>query len=184
MSTGRSNGRYRTVHNDPTIGNIFGRWTVIGGTHRAEGNNNRMCLCRCECGAERDVLVPSLYKGLSTGCGCVRRGRRLRPYESTYRLLVRQAELRGYLVEISYEDFVGFTKATECHYCGDGISWCPFNIIKNNSSRHNIDRADNSRGYVLDNCVVCCTRCNTAKQDHFTYHEWLEIGRLIRGWKK
>lgn len=26
-----------------------------------------------------------------------------------------------------------------------------------------IDRIDNSKGYNLDNCVTCCTQCNTAK---------------------
>lgn len=28
-----------------------------------------------------------------------------------------------------------------------------------------IDRKDSSKGYTIDNCVPCCTECNTMKSD-------------------
>ena len=37
--------------------------------------------------------------------------------------------------------------------------------------------------YYMDNVVVCCGRCNYAKNDHFSYGEWKQIGALIRSWR-
>lgn len=44
-----------------------------------------------------------------------------------------------------------------CLYCGDF-----------DSDRHytGIDRVDNTRGYVLDNCVPCCKVCNYMKRNY------------------
>lgn len=52
------------------------------------------------------------------------------------------------------------------------------------SSASNLDRKDNSRGYDIDNVVVCCGRCNYAKGSHFTHDEWKKIGIVIKGFKK
>ena len=42
-----------------------------------------------------------------------------------------------------------------------------------------IDRKNPARGYVLDNVVPCCKRCNYAKND-FSYDEHLEyLDRLV-----
>lgn len=38
-----------------------------------------------------------------------------------------------------------------CHYCGEAIPTA------------GLDRVDNTKGYVLDNLVSCCTFCNAAK---------------------
>lgn len=37
-----------------------------------------------------------------------------------------------------------------------------------------IDRIDNNRGYVKENCVPCCKTCNYAKRkmDLLTFKEW------------
>lgn len=46
----------------------FGRWVAID---RAPNRGGRAYWrCRCECGAERDVLAASLVGGRSTSCGC------------------------------------------------------------------------------------------------------------------
>ena len=42
--------------------------------------------------------------------------------------------------------------------------------------KHNgIDRVDPSKGYTIDNCVSCCSKCNYAKHDMTIseYNEWL-----------
>ena len=44
-----------------------------------------------------------------------------------------------------------------------------------NEPRRGVDRKDSALGYVLDNCVPCCERHNRAKNDTFTYDEWLTI---------
>lgn len=35
---------------------------------------------------------------------------------------------------------------------------------------------NNSTGYSKENCVVCCSVCNTFKSDKFTYTEMLKLG--------
>ena len=47
-----------------------------------------------------------------------------------------------------------------CHYCG--VS----------SKKMGIDRKDSGQGYVLDNCVPCCKKCNQAKMN-IPYEEFI-----------
>ena len=55
---------------------------------------------------------------------------------------------------------------SECYYCGQ----VPSNKMKicgqNQPYAYNgLDRIDNNRGYVPDNVVPCCKRCNKAKSN-------------------
>ncbi len=43
----------------------FGAWVVLQ-------QSETMCLCRCDCGTEREVYRYSLLHGVSTSCGCTR----------------------------------------------------------------------------------------------------------------
>src|SRR5208282_6935936 len=92
---------------------------------------------------------------------------RQRPYESLYNYLVYHARRRSQLVGLSYDDFLLLVKIRSCHYCGDSILWEKFRGKATN--RTNIDRKENSLGYTLDNCVVCCYGCNRTKGYRFTY---------------
>lgn len=40
-----------------------------------------------------------------------------------------------------------------CHYCGGEVNTA------------GIDRVDSSKGYIIDNCVRCCSICNKAKNN-------------------
>lgn len=52
------------------MGEVFGRWTVIG---LGEPNDSGLRMtCRCSCGAVREVLNKSLRSGNSKSCGCAR----------------------------------------------------------------------------------------------------------------
>ena len=144
-------------------------------------NNHRRCLCRCICGEEKRVNVKHLHTGESKGCHCTNLGKRIRPYEAAFNLLVRQC--REYSVELTYEEYLDFTKEVECHYCGSPIQWNAHNLIAHKNCGHHLDRKDNTLGYSKENCVVCCPRCNRAKSNHFTYEEWVQIGALIKSWK-
>lgn len=55
-------------------GALFGRWTVIGPGAVSEKGEERW-LCRCACGAQREVLWRSLAYGGSLSCGCLARER-------------------------------------------------------------------------------------------------------------
>ena len=58
---------------------------------------------------------------------------------------------------LSNEEFERISKSS-CFYCGK-------------EGPNGIDRKDNSKGYILDNCVPCCKHCNYVKgnlsQDDF-----------------
>jgi hypothetical protein len=43
----------------------------------------------------------------------------------------------------------------KCHYCG----------YKQEGEWNGIDRKDNNKGYLKENCVTCCTMCNMIKSD-------------------
>ena len=62
----------------------------------------------------------------------------------------------------------------KCHYCGADLikeatrdTQSPFDLT--------VDRKDNKCGYVSDNIVMACKRCNLIKTDIFTEQEMVEI---------
>lgn len=42
-----------------------------------------------------------------------------------------------------------------------------------------LDRIDNSKGHLQNNCVPCCKECNIARMDNFTHSEMLILGKTI-----
>src|SRR5690349_7757624 len=61
------------------LGRRFNRWLVINGPIERPRKNGRTqdCkwLCRCDCGAEKQVSGNSLKRGRSSSCGCYNRDR-------------------------------------------------------------------------------------------------------------
>jgi len=106
----------------------------------------------------------------------------MRPFEALYNILSTETHrgTRTIPLDMSYEQFVGFTTIKECHYCGSPIVW-PERIRKGlNRACTNLDRKDNSLGYSVDNCVVCCGWCNRTKGDRFTYEEFMLVAPILR----
>jgi len=143
-------------------------------------NGRTYWLCQCSCGnpVKRLVYASNLRNGNTSSCGCVNK-RRLRPYEFLYnRLKVYSAAIRDIPCEISYEDFLEYTKIDKCFYCLQDVSWNKYNSAR--GLAHHIDRKDNDKGYTKGNCVVCCTRCNRSKSDTFTFQEWYGMTEYFR----
>jgi hypothetical protein len=86
-------------------------------------------------------------------------------------------------VEIAYEDYLRFVDQP-CHYCNALLDWQPHALRTKNGAVYYIDRKDNALGYTRSNSVACCSRCNRAKGEDFTYEEWVVIGKLIRQWRE
>jgi hypothetical protein len=140
--------------------------------------------CLCDCGNFKIASSANLKNGHTTSCGC---RYRKRPYESLYNRLKHECDRRNNklaILEISYDDFLQFTKIEKCHYCGNSITWREFGCgWHKRSSNTNLDRKDNSQGYTKENCVVCCRRCNAGKSSLFTYSEWYTMTDCFRnGW--
>jgi HNH endonuclease len=158
-------------------GKTFGKYKVIKQA-KSKGWKRRW-LCMCSCGKTRTISTEHLNSGKRTGCNACNNGNLKRPFEGRYKSLCALAKGRC-SVDLTYEEYLSFTKHKYCHYCGIPLSWKSHGY---SGDGHHLDRKDNSVGYTKSNCVVCCSRCNRAKSDHFTYDEWKKIGGLIRTWR-
>jgi hypothetical protein len=99
---------------------------------------------------------------------------KLRPFEYLYNKL----QFSKHEVDLTYKQFLEFTKIETCHYCDCRIKWVPFNSHKGQAV--NLDRKDSKMPYSESNCVVCCKRCNYGKNKLFTYQEWFSMTACFR----
>lgn len=154
----------------------FGMWSVV-----QQGPKKRTEIfweCVCDCGRKALISGAKLRNGKSRGCRSCRK--RKRPFEWIYNYLCTLAEKRGIGFDLTYEEFVKFTKTTSCHYCEAPIEWREFGFNDGGLAPYNLDRKDDQVGYTVCNSVVCCKRCNYGKGRWFSYQEWVEIGKTIR----
>ena len=181
LRSGLSTQCKRCGHGYETLtGRVFGKWTVVSRMRRRDCSDNRIWVCRCECGHIQRHASSSLNKGLSRSCKhCSERPMfRLRPYEALFIKASRSARRDGHEFTIPYEEFVSLV-APSCHYCGTSLKWAEYCVAKNGQG-YNLDRKDNSIGYVPGNLVACCDRCNRAKGNRFTYPEWYAMTKPFR----
>ncbi len=157
-------------------GKRFGKLIVI--IRHGTGSTPTLWDCICDCGERRTIQSQDLRESCIKSCGC---GRRRRPYEGLYNCFTAQSN-KSHLIDLSYENFLEFTKTNECVYCGEKVTWAKFYPQKFGQN-YNLDRKDNSLGYTKGNCAVCCWSCNDIKSDRFTYEQMLQIGALIKSWK-
>ncbi len=78
------------------------------------------------------------------------------------------AEKRGLEFKLSPEEFTSLIYQN-CAYCNkppQELLYKSGKSIKNINYVNGIDRIDSSRGYLLDNCVPCCTMCNRMKLNY------------------
>jgi len=111
---------------------------------------------------------------------------RKRPFNASYKTLIRGAIKRNIICLLTYDEFLSFTKIDKCHYCEDLIVWIPYRNPRLNGGKArltNLDRKNNQLGYTEDNCVVCCGRCNHIKGSYVSYEEMVNIGRAVRAYR-
>jgi hypothetical protein len=158
------------------MGKQIGFWTVLCRADDQPKSWGACWVCRCKCGKESIIQGRSLRNGGTHGCQDCANG--LRPYEALYNYLLRQAKPRGLEVTISYEDFVKVTQNKDCFYCGSTIVWSDRNR-KQAGRQTNLDRRDNTRGYALDNIVVCCADCNRLRGDRWSYDDFSRVVAIL-----
>ena len=161
------------------VGRKFGRLKVLRVAPKVGGRGELRWVVTCTCGSGKTKVLRGydLRAGNTQGCGCLNPVR-LRPYESLYRKLVRDAKTarkRVVPITLTYRQFLTFVNRP-CYYCWAKIDWSPF---KNGNGYH-LDRKDSRRGYSIDNCVACCTRCNRGKSDLFSFIEWRRMTSCFR----
>ena len=81
---------------------------------------------------------------------------------NTYRA---SAKRRKREFALSFETFIEITQK-DCFYCGQKPSMKrkPHDKVNGEYVHNGVDRIDNEIGYIENNCVPCCTKCNYAKR--------------------
>lgn len=140
-------------------GQLFGGLEAVECKERRDGRTFWTCLCK-HCNQLTTVGYANLKRNPDS-CGCLNK---LRPYEWLYNQLRYNATKRNIDVTLTFEDFLEFTKIEDCYYCGSSVVWNEYTSRSRHAS--NLDRQDNSVGYIKKNCVACCQRCNLMKHKH------------------
>jgi len=175
LRAGRANSCGVCPRSEDLAGRAFGKLTVI----RRNGDND-IWVCRCVCGSTRSVCGTSLKNGATKNCG--HKGLcgvlETAAFMNVYRSYTWNAERRDIEFALTEDQFRELTKMS-CCYCG-----CePRAVSKSGRSEYvynGIDRADNDKGYTVDNCVPCCTQCNKMK-GNLTVVEFLSlVGKIYK----
>lgn len=147
------------------VGETFGYLTVVEQIESNKRGDTRF-KCKCKCGNEVNIKGANLRSGHTKSCGCLRRAKDVNGVSALNRIVnaYRQnARSKGIIFELSNDD-VKHLIFQNCHYCNKS----PSQIER---SKHTdtvvlytgIDRVDSTKGYIKDNVVPCCERCNYAK---------------------
>jgi len=173
---GRRNRNYCSMYKDIT-GQVFGKLTVI----KRDGyiKDKRAWLCCCDCGGTTRLPTAYITAGKTKSCGCLGK---FKEGEASFNQLFGQykkhAEQRNLDFRLSKKEFRTLTQQN-CFYC-DSKPQGKCGTTKRNNGIYiysGIDRVDNSKGYIIDNCVPCCKVCNymklTSSKDNFIEHIFL-----------
>lgn len=99
-----------------------------------------------------------------------------------YLNLLKNAKRRKFRFYLSEKYFTKWYNSQKqvCEYCGRTSEEVKrsqdYSMIR---ERLSIDRIENKKGYVLNNIVLACMRCNITKNNYFTYDEMLKIAKII-----
>jgi len=149
------------------VGMKFGKWTVIEKLPVKRGKYYIYeYKCRCDCGKEQNIRNDRLCDGRGVcGCECgkLNAENETSAMKELYRKYKSNASSRGLIFSLSKKDFYSIT-TMDCAYCGES----PKQIFKCRWATeayfyNGIDRVDNSKGYIVENCVPCCKECNVGK---------------------
>jgi hypothetical protein len=166
-----------------TTKGIETKWTYLHDVElkRYGKTVRRIIKVQCECGKTKEVQLNNITGGHSVCCGynpCkIPFNKNKRSPETTYNLLYgaykRGAISRGLDFELDMNQFKSFIDKN-CYYCNSE----PNNIYQVKNSKtgeiragipityNGIDRLDNTKGYIINNCITCCETCNKMKHAH------------------
>ena len=158
------------------VGNRYGELTVLEYISKYITPKGRhadsIWLCKCSCGNYTETMGTNLRKGFTRSCRTCGNKRQAKAislpegeaaFNYVYAEYKRSAKRRKHKWALSKTQFRKLTQGS-CTYCGSK----PSNIIEKSDLNgpyiyNGIDRIDNSKGYVPNNCTACCRNCNTQK---------------------
>lgn len=149
----------------------FGRLLVLERARDIE-KKTTFYQCQCDCGNNTRVSHSGLTCSNIQSCGCLQKEQLVARSKKEPGYAIRTSILNAYKCNakvaerefsLSREEFEALI-FLPCKYCGinsGNITKCGKETLHHNG----IDRIDSSIGYVKENCVACCKRCNQAKTD-------------------
>lgn len=155
-------------------GNKYHKLTAIKPSKRKTFAGNYYWWFECDCGNIKEILPSNIIKkkGCIKSCGCLLKSKQhrngiLHQLMWDYKIGAKKRGLEYLLTEKQFVNLI----SKPCKYCGT----LPSQIRKQKNRQlvyNGIDRADNTKGYTLDNCVSCCKVCNYMKRN-FTEEQFL-----------
>lgn len=157
----------------------FGNLVAVRDAGYTSRGGFRMWVCKCDCGNTKNVSLRCLVMGYTNSCGCEKQSglrkqtdaERLAPGESAFNRLYhdyrRSAARKGRVFELTKDQFRVITSGN-CFYCGAvpiKTYWANLSKLSGPYVYNGVDRLNNDVGYVGDNCVPCCWKCNRLKSD-------------------
>lgn len=137
--------------------------------------------CLCDCGK---ITINNKYDILYNkikSCGCFRdemisalrfKGEGIVGFNNTFRSYESSAKYRNIIFSLTKDQFRILTQQN-CYYCGiepkQESPLMSINTSKETRKKglyiyNGIDRIDNTKGYILENCITCCKQCNYSKK--------------------
>jgi|ERR1700722_8222513 len=160
-------------HQDLT-GQKQGNWSVL--KFLCIKGTNPVWVCKCGCGKKRKVhSTGGKLKSISCGCLSPRsKGTDCNKMPASYRSefsslfsrYKKDARDRNLPFELTRKQFVKFVEQN-CYYCGKIPSQKIYYVLKDETKEilyNGIDRVDNDKGYLIENCVTSCKECNIIKK--------------------
>lgn len=158
------------------VGQTFNRLECLQYVSTDKRGNARY-LWKCNCGTEKEIDGSKVKTGITVSCGYIAKEsaakrivpNKLDPGEASFNMYYRTyrdgAKNRNREFELTKQEFKEISKR-DCVYCGEGPRPVTWNKRMNGPYVGNgIDRADNTKGYIKDNVVTCCSNCNIMKSN-------------------
>ena len=158
------------------IGRKFGKLTVI-----ERIDNTLTYKCKCDCGKDCIVIGEQLRSGKTKSCGCLKnedppnkiQDRERAMLRIEYSTIRKRNRAKGFQEIMTFQEFSDMVYKP-CHYCGKKYSKKINDMSHTKKTKKRIisghvlricgiDRLDPTQGYTANNCVPCCSVCNTAK---------------------
>lgn len=178
-----------------TVGQKFGRWTVVGDAIMRQGKTQRIRVvpCHCECGTEKDVRVAMLVSGASTSCSCGRHdacrakaihgdakdGGKARLYVTW--TAMKQRCLNPKCKKYSEYGGRGITVSDDWM---EYVSFRDWALKNGYADDLQIDRIDNDNGYSPDNCRFVNRPTNQRNRRICKYFEAFGETKNLEDWLK
>lgn len=165
------------------LGQRFGRLVAIKYVGSITEHKRSAWLFKCDCGNEKVITYNDVSVGRTKSCGCIWREKHQHPKgDANFNQIIysykRHAKERNLSFDLSKDEFKILTQQN-CYYCGDPPSQSHAGTRQNGVYIYNgIDRIDNTKGYILDNCVSCCGNCNKLKLNRSNMDFLLSIKKI------